>query len=56
MLAWSAGVSNDLMLDKKAGLTRSPPKFKDSEVYIFEDFQEYGFTRTLRENWIGEIP
>lgn len=52
----AAGVSNDLMLNKKAGLARGTTKFPDSEVYIYEDFQEYGFTRTLPESWINEIP
>lgn len=52
----AAGRSNDLKMDKKAGLTRNPPAYKDEEVYIWEDFKEYGFTRTLPETWINELP
>lgn len=51
-----AGVNNDLMMDHKAGIIREPPTYKDEEVYIFADFEEYGFTRTLPESWMTEIP
>ena len=53
----------ELMMDMRAGLDRSMPKFDGSDVLTFDDFSEdfdgaenTAFTRTLPNTWFDDIP
>lgn len=54
---WSGNCGEiDLQMDRKAGLSRRVQSDKDAPLYRWADFEEYGWTRTLPQDWYWRVP
>lgn len=51
---YAGGGKNDLKLSSKAGLDRAQPSA--SEGYTFADFADFGWSRTLPNDWMTVVP
>ena len=41
---------------KPTGKRRTVKKYKSKDVWTWDDFEYYGWTRSLSDNWMNDIP
>jgi hypothetical protein len=51
-----AGKKLDLDIGKRTGTSRKAKKYKSGDVWTWDDFKQYGWTRSFPNDWMDRIP